>query len=499
MSNYILEMREIKKAYGSTNVLKGVNFLLGRNEIHALIGENGAGKSTLMNILGGIVSLDEGEITIDDQKVSIDSPHEANALGISFIHQELNLVNDLTVYENLFLGNEITLHGLVDKKTMCEKTTEVLKRLHINLDPCTMVKDLDASYKQVVEIARSLLMNARVIIMDEPTTSLNETEINYVFQVMKVLKNNGVSIIFISHKLTEVLTICDSYSVLRDGCLVTEGKVDGRVTEIDLACSMVGREIGINKVYCPRVMGEIVLEVQDLSYEREFRNINFQLRKGEIAGFTGLLGDGRSELFSTIFGCKEWYEGRILINGKEVKMTGTDKAVAQRIGYIPRNRKENGIIKDLSILHNISIATLKACCRWGIIDGPQETAISNKHINEFKIKLASANDLITSLSGGNQQKVILAKWIEAKPDILIFDNPTQGVDIGAKIEIYQIIMKLAEEGICIVILSSEAQEVLKLCDKIYVMYHGAIRSVLDRCEIEIDEEKIMISATGGQL
>lgn len=505
MTDCVLEMKGIRKAFDASQALKNVDFALKKGEIHALIGENGAGKTTLMNILGGVVSADVGQIFINGCEVVIHSPADSKANGIAFIHQELNLVNDLTIYENMFLGSEILKHGVIDAREMSLQTEAVLKRMNVTLNPKSLVKELDASYKQVVEIARALRQNSNVIIMDEPTTSLTEVEIQKVFKIMVALKNEGVSIVFISHKLKEVIAICDSFTVLCDGEVVANGQIseynNGEickvVSEIDLAKHMVGKDVLSTNYYRTRPIGDTVIETEGLSYKREFANVSFQIRKGEIVGFAGLLGDGRCELFECIFGCRKGYQGKVRLHGQEIKLRNTSIARKAGLGYVPRNRKENAIIKDMSILHNASIVTLSSYSRFGFINRKREYSACLKNARDLNIKYAKLGNLITSLSGGNQQKVVLAKWLDAMPEILIFDNPTQGVDVGAKNEIYNIIMQLAERGMSIVVLSSEASEIIKICDRVYVMYHGEIQGELERKDMT--EENMMILATGGQI
>ena len=491
-----LSMIGIKKSFGANNVLRGVDFAVGDGEIRALIGENGAGKSTLMNILGGVLQPNAGEIRVDGKTVTFAEPRDSMDAGIAFIHQELNLVNDLNIYENLCLGRELKKRGKLDRKAMIEQSREVLGQLNVELDPTAPLSSLDASYKQIVEIARALLFKARTIIMDEPTTSLTEVEIERVFNMMRTVKQSGVSMVFISHKLGEILTICDSFTVLRDGEVAQQGSVEG-VTERDLARWMVGHEVRTEKLQRKMNLGKEVLRVEGLSRERAFENVSFSLRSGEILGFTGLLGDGRSELFQAVFGVTPDFTGSVYVDGKPVKFNSTTKAFMAGIGYVPRNRKENGIIKDMSVLENASVVTYSRFNRLGWIDHDTVRSNMQKHVKELSIKVDDVDLPITSLSGGNQQKVVLAKWLSAEPKVLIFDNPTQGVDVGAKEDIYDIILRLAEQGVAIVILSSEAQEIIRLCDRALVMYHGQVRGELD--DSQLDEHTIMLLATGGTL
>lgn len=489
-----LKMRNITKSFGANDVLKQIDFTLSGGEIVALLGENGAGKSTLMNILGGVLQADSGMISIDGKPVEFHSPVESLNAGIAFIHQELNLVNDLAVYENMFIGRELKKHGLLDAKTMCAKCSEIFDRMDIKLDPRTMVRELDASYKQIVEIARALLMDASIIIMDEPTTSLTEPEIERVFEMMRTLRSQGVGMVFISHKLKEVMTICDSYTVLRDGNMVASGAV--KDTNVDeLARHMVGHDVRTESLRTERELGEVVLSTHQLSQPGSFENISFSLRAGEILGFTGLLGDGRSELFQAIFGSGGKYSGTISVSGTETAIHSTGKAMSLGIGYVPRNRKENGIIKDMNILENGSIITWEENRKGPLLDWKKIRKAFDLQVKNLKIKMDSDKNPIGSLSGGNQQKVVLAKWLNANPKVLIFDNPTQGVDVGAKEDIYDIILQLAANGVAIVILSSEAQEIIRLCDRTYVMYHGTVQGQLSADEM--NEQEIMRLATGG--
>lgn len=490
-----LEMNGITKSFGANNVLQGIDFSLSGGEICALLGENGAGKSTLMNILGGVLQADQGSISIDGQKVEFATPLDSLNAGVGFIHQELNLINDLAVYENMFISREIRKkNGLLDIAAMCRETQKVFERIEVDIDPRTMVRDLDASYKQIVEIARALMMNAKMIIMDEPTTSLTEPEIEHVFDMMRKLKKQGVGIVFISHKLREVMEFCDRYTVLRDGQLVAQGKVcETSINE--LAKYMVGHEVrteSLQREYTPK---EEVLRLEHLSLEKKFEDITLDVKKGEILGVTGLLGDGRTEVFQTVFGCYPEYTGSIRVDGTETKISGVQQAMKLGIGYVPRDRKENGIIKDMNIIENASIAVLPKLTQHGLIDVKRQKKDFADFIKDLKIKLGKETDLIGSLSGGNQQKVVLAKWLMTNPKVLILDNPTQGVDVGAKEDIYNIILELAKKDIGIIILSSEAQEIIRICNRAIVMYHGKMQGELTA--EEMTEEIIMRLATGG--
>ena len=491
-----LEMRGICKSFGANDVLKQVDFSLKGGEICALLGENGAGKSTLMNILGGVLPADRGEIFIDGTPVHFHTPADSLHAGVAFIHQELSLINDLAIYENMFIGRELkTKSGFLDAKTMIQKTQEVFDRLDLTLDPRAMVRDLDASYKQIVEISRAMMMQASLIIMDEPTTSLTDPEIERVFDMMRMLKKQNVAIIFISHKLKEVMEICDRYTVLRDGNMVASGPVSEVTTE-DLARFMVGHDVRTENLRQSRELGKEILRGEHMEDGAHFHDISFSVRAGEVLGVTGLLGDGRSELFQAVFGSGGKYTGQIYLEGNPVRIHSTQQAVALGIGYVPRDRKENGIIKDMNILENGSIVTWPRFSKWGWISWSQVKAAFQRQAERLKIKMDDENHPIGSLSGGNQQKVVLAKWLNAEPKLLIFDNPTQGVDVGAKEDIYDTILELAHQGIAVVVLSSEAQEIIRICDRTLVLYHGKVQGEL--AGDAMTDQEIMRLATGGE-
>ncbi len=490
-----LSMEKIYKSFGSNRVLHGVDFTLGSGEICALLGENGAGKSTLMNILGGVLPADEGTIRLDGKEVRFGNPVDSLDAGVGFIHQELNLINDLTIYENLFLTHLPKKGVFLDAEGMQQKTRELFQRMNLDLDPGTMVRDLDASYKQIVEISRALMQDASIIIMDEPTTSLTDPEIQRVFAMMRTLKEQGVGIIFISHKLGEVMEICDRYTVLRDGNMVAAGAVKDTSPK-ELAAHMVGHEVRSNMLKRDQNYGPEMLRLENLSNGVNFHDISLAVRAGEVLGVTGLLGDGRSELFQTVFGAMERKAtGQILLEGKPIRISNTHQALNAGIAYLPRNRKENAILKDMSILDNGSIVFLPKIKKKLFIDESRQKELFRQQREGLQIKMGDMEDLITSLSGGNQQKVVLAKWLMADPKVLILDNPTQGVDVGAKEEIYTIIHRLAEQGVAIIVLSSEAQEIIRICDRSLVLFHGRQAGMVEGDAM--NEQNIMYLATGG--
>jgi ribose transport system ATP-binding protein len=493
----IIKMEEITKSFGSNEVLKQVTFTIEGGDICALLGENGAGKSTLMNILGGVHQMDSGTISIDGEQVEFSHPKQSQEAGIAFIHQELNLINDLPIYENMFLGRELlTKRGRLDLEKMYQETLKMFQKMKIDLDPNTMVRDLDSSYKQIVEICRAMMANASIIIMDEPTTSLTDQETERMFEMMKTLRDHQVGIIFISHKLNEVMQVCNRYVVLRDGHLVADGNVS-EVTIPNLAHLMVGHEVRSESLRRKKLLGDEILRVEGITSVPFFKNIHFSIKAGEIVGVTGLLGDGRSELFQSIFGANQITSGQMFLHGKLVKITSPAQALEEGIAYLPRNRKENAILKDMDIFENASIVTWPTFAKHGVINIKEHEKTFAEQRNALKLKMGNLTDNITSLSGGNQQKVVLAKWLAANPKLLILDNPTQGVDVGAKEDIYDIILQLAEQNIAIVVLSSEAQEIMRVCDRSLVMYHGVIQGEVTG--EKMNEHNIMTLATGGQL
>ncbi len=491
-----LNIKGISKSFGAGNVLDAVDFEISGGEICALLGENGAGKSTLMNILGGILTADAGEILLDNKKVTFASPAESQKAGIAFIHQELNLINDLTVYENMFLGDFPKIGPFIDKKQMIGKTAALFEKLGITISPTQMVSELDASYKQMVEIARALMTDASVIIMDEPTASLTGAEIERVFTIMRTLKERGIAMIFISHKLDEVMQICDRYTVLRNGKAVNSGLI-ADVSAEELASFMVGHSLGVENACSPAGYGGEMLRLEALTDGVDFVDISLSVKSGEVLGITGLLGDKRSEIFGTVFGIYGGkYAGKIILDGKEIHPSAPHEALSEGIAYLPKNRKENAIIPDMTILDNGTVVTLKEYCRLGFLSKAKQKKVLDKQVKDLQIKMSNEENLITTLSGGNQQKVVLAKWLISNPKVLILDNPTQGVDVGAKEEIYAIVKALAESGMAIIVLTSEGQEIMRICDRAIVLRHGRIAAQVSG--EEMNEKNMMIYATGAR-
>ena len=492
-----LEMKNIYKSFDAVKAVQDVSLSVGDSEIHGLLGENGAGKSTLMNVLGGILRPDSGQILIDGEEYSHLTPVRSAHAGIRFIHQELNLVNDLKVYENLFLHNELTLGGVVlKKKEMIKRSEEVLKRMKLDIDPMTFVRDLDTSRKQLVEIARALLFECKLIIMDEPTTALTNEEINNLFEIMRGLKSHGISCIYISHKMPELFSICDRYTVMRDGKFVASGNFSD-IDEQKATEMLVGRSLSDEVVEKSNKVDkdDIVLDVQDLSCHDHFHNISFSLCRGEIVAVTGLFGDGRGELSECLFGARKTSGGRIMLNGKEIQSASIIKVMKSGMSMVPRNRKERSILKDLSIRDNLSMAYFTSKHKNIYVSNREERSRYEGSRRSTNIKAAGPDHPITSLSGGNQQKVVFSRWFGLDSDVYILDNPTQGIDVGAKFEIYQLITRLAEEGKSVLVFSSEYPEIHKIADRCLVMYKGEINKEFSRSEL--NELDVMYYATGS--
>ena len=492
-----IEMRGINKSFGSNQVLKDAGFLLKDGEVHALMGENGAGKSTLMKILTGVYTKDAGTILVDGVEVNYKNPQEAEKAGIVFIYQEINSLFDLTVEENLFMGKEITKgFGICDKKAMRAKAQEVMDRLGVSIPIDAVMGDLSVGQQQMVEICKALMVDAKVLIMDEPTAALTQSETEVLFEVMKGLVEKGVSIVYISHRMEEIFELCDRITILRDGSYIgTEYIKD--ITMDDIVKMMIGREIGERFPQRDVTLGEEVIRVENLSHPRYFKDVNFSVRAGEVLGVSGLMGAGRTEIMHAIFGNMEGATGKIFIDGKEVSITNPREAIAAGIGFITEDRKTEGLLLEKPISDNIEVANLKKVSIRNILNPKKQIELVKKGIEEFRIKCFGPHHECHNLSGGNQQKVVLAKWIYTEPKILILDEPTRGVDIGAKKEIYSVINDLAAKGVAVILVSSELPEVLGMSDRIMVVHEGHVTGIIDAATA--DQEKVMTLATGGSL
>lgn len=492
-----IEMTGIMKSFGTNQVLDNAGFFLRDGEVHALMGENGAGKSTLMKILTGVYTRDGGIVKVNGQEVNYSNPQEAEAAGIVFIYQELNVMFDLTVEENLFMGKEITKgFGICDKKAMRAKAEEVLERMGVSIPVDTVMSDLSVGQQQMIEICKALLVDAKVIIMDEPTAALTQSETAALFEVIENLKKRGVSIVYISHRMEEIFELCDRITVLRDGQYIDTCEIKD-ITMDDVVKMMIGREIGERYPSRNHSVGKTVFEVKGLSRKGAFNDVSFTVGAGEVLGVSGLMGAGRTEIMQAIFGYLPADSGEILIDGQPVKIKNPMDAMKAGIGFITEDRKVEGLMLDKTIRENIALANLGTISGSGVVSKAREKSLISRGIEEFKIRCFGTEHECGNLSGGNQQKVVLAKWIYTEPKILILDEPTRGVDIGAKKEIYNVINDMARKGVAIIMVSSELPEILGMSDRVMVVREGDVRGILN---IEnASQESIMTLATGGTL
>lgn len=492
-----IEMSGIMKSFGGNTVLNNAGFQLKSGEVHALMGENGAGKSTLMKILTGVYTKDGGTILVDGKEVEYKSAKEAENAGIVFIHQELNVLFDLTVEENMFLGKEIkNKFGVCKTKEMRAKVKEILDRLGVQISPTERMDRLSVGQQQMIEIAKALMVDAKVLIMDEPTAALTQRETEVLFEVIQSLREKGVSIVYISHRMEEIFELCDRITILRDGVYIGTENI-AEITMNDVVKMMIGREIGERYPVRDCKIGKTMFEVQNLTLENTFENISFSVKEGEILGVSGLMGAGRTEIMNSIFGSLPYTSGKIMIDGKELKKISPSVAMKHGIGFITEDRKVEGLLLDKDIKTNIALANLSRISKNGILKKKKEKELVQNGIKELNIKCFDANHICEKLSGGNQQKVVFAKWVYTNPKLLILDEPTRGVDIGAKKEIYQIMNDLAKKGVAIIMVSSELPEILGMSDRVLVIHEGKVGGILKK--EEASEEKIMTLATGGTL
>ncbi|HEL0677978.1 TPA: sugar ABC transporter ATP-binding protein [Streptococcus equi subsp. zooepidemicus] len=490
-----IEMTAISKSFGTNKVLEKIDLVLHSGQVHALMGENGAGKSTLMNILTGLFPASSGTIVIDGVEKQFSNPQEAEAFGISFIHQEMNTWPDMTVLDNLFLGREIKgTFGLLDQKAMKEKAKRAFDRLGISIPLDLPIGSLSVGQQQMIEIAKSLLSEVSLLVMDEPTAALTDRETESLFQMIASLKKEGVGIVYISHRMEEIFRVTDLITVMRDG-IVVDTKPTAETNPAELVKKMVGRDIDDYYPAKAAELGELVFEVENLSGEC-FKDISFQVRRGEILGFSGLMGAGRTEVMRAIFALDKRTAGRIRLNGQDIQVTNPVQAIRAGIGFLTEDRKEEGLILDFSIKDNMTLPSHKDFSKNGFFDDKTSRDFVQKMIDRLRIKSGRPEMVVGNLSGGNQQKVVLAKWIGIAPKVLILDEPTRGVDVGAKREIYQLMNELAERGVPIVLVSSDLPEVLGVSDRIVVMHEGRITGELSRGEAT--QEKVMQLATGGK-
>ncbi|MDU5085788.1 MAG: sugar ABC transporter ATP-binding protein [Anaerococcus vaginalis] len=491
-----IEMKDIYKSFGKNNVLKGVDFTLNDGEIHALVGENGAGKSTLMNILSGVLSKDKGEILIDGKEVDISDTNVAKKYGISFIHQELSDWPELTVMDNIFMNNEIKNGIFLDKAKMRKKCIELLERFDLDINPKTKVSELSVGQRQMMEIAKANLNKVNVLILDEPTSALTNNEIDKLFKLIKRLRDKNVSMIYISHRMEEIFSLTNKITVMRDGKSVSVMDTN-KTDEREVVSYMVGRDIGDFYPEMDAEISDVKIELKNFNREGFFKDINIKAKKGEVLGISGLMGAGRTEIMRSVFGLDPKDSGEVFIDGKKIEIKNPADAIKNKIGFVTENRQEEGLILDESIRENISLLNFDKFSKNSFIDKAKEKNLSDNLVDSFKVKTQSSESKISDLSGGNQQKVVFAKWYAIGPEILILDEPTKGVDVGAKREIYDLIKELTKKAVSIILISSDLPELISLSNRIYVIHEGKIQGEL--LKKDASQEKIMTLATGGRL
>ena len=498
MSEYVLEMRDIVKRFPGVLAVDRGQLTLRPGEVHCLVGENGAGKSTLMKVLAGAIPMDSGEIRLSGEPASITSPHQAQQLGISMIYQEFNLSPFLSVAENIFLGREPRLGKtpFINWSKMYRDARELLGRVRTDLDVRRPINECSVAQQQVVEIAKALSFRSKVIVMDEPSATLTERELTALFDLIRGLKKDGIGMIYISHRLEEIFEIGDRVTVMRDGQYIGTNDV-AEVRRENIIHMMVGREL---KDEFPKEQferGEEVLRVEGLGIAGAFQDLSFSLHKGEIIGLTGLVGAGRTEVARAIFGADRLQTGQIFLDKHPVTVSSPQDAIRQGIGLLTEDRKTQGLVLGMTVRENTTLANLDALVKFFFVDRARERQVTLKYVDDLRIKTPTIEQATQNLSGGNQQKVVLAKWLFTGCRVLIFDEPTRGIDVGAKVEIYKLMNELVRNGVCILMISSELPEVLGMCDRILVMHEGRLAGELTRAEA--DQERIMRLATGETL
>jgi inositol transport system ATP-binding protein len=489
----ILEAKGITKSFTGIRVLNNVDFELQRGEIHAIVGENGAGKSTLMKILMGEYRPDSGETFLDGKPEQIHSPAQALALGIAMVHQELNYMPYMSVADYMYLGREPRAWFFLKKNAKLELTKKQLENIRLEVDPNTKMGELSVSDIQMIEIAKVISYGSKIVILDEPTSSLSETEVDRLFEILNLLKASGVSVIYISHRLEELNRIADKVTILRDGDMVLTEKLINIKRE-DIVNKMVGREIEEIFPEMNTDIDDVLLAVKGLTREGEFENISFDVRRGEIVGLAGLVGAGRTEIVTAIYGEKKLDSGEVHVKGKSVKIRNSRQAVREKIAFVSEDRKLFGLNLIGSVKDNIALVILRQLSRYGLLDRGKISKRTGTMMEKLQIKARSPEQFVESLSGGNQQKVVLAKWLLTEPEIFIMDEPTRGIDVGAKSEVYKLMNSLAREGKAIILISSELPEVVRLCNRVIVLHEGKITGELERDEIT--QESIMLLASG---
>ncbi len=490
----VLRMSKIKKSFAGVHALKGVDFDLELGECHGVCGENGAGKSTLIKVLGGAHMADSGDIFLDEAKISITDPVNSQHQGIAIIYQEFNLIPEMSVAENIFLGRELLSKGLVDHKAQHEKAVELFKRIGLEINPSELCRDLTVAQQQTVEIAKALSINARIIVMDEPSAALTNQEVTALFNIIKDLKRKGISIIYISHRLDEIFEICDRVTVMRDGEYIGTEKVKD-INKERLIEMMVGRSLENEFPKQKAPLREEVLRVEHLNRADAVKDVSFKIRGGEVLGFSGLVGAGRTETMRIIFGADHKDNGEIYIRGNKVEINSPRKALEHRICLLTEDRKGQGLILVHSVRENFGLPNLDTFAPKLFVNSRKEREALAKFVTSLQIKIPHQEELAANLSGGNQQKVVLAKWLQKNCDIIIFDEPTRGIDVGAKYEIYLLINHLASEGKAIIMVSSELPEILGMSDRIIVMHEGSIKGEITNVAHATQEQILTLAIT----
>jgi len=496
-TNDFLRMEGISKSFPGVQALQDVNFEVCRGEIHALVGENGAGKSTLMKILTGAQMPDEGQITLRGQRIAINSPSDSQELGISMIHQELSLIPYLSVGKNVYLGREPQRRfpGIIDWKTLYLQTQDLLDRLNLDVSARAEVSDLSIAQQQMVEVAKALSIEADLIAMDEPTSSLTDKETEILFDVMKRLREQGVAIIFITHRLEEVFEVSDRITILRDGHHISTSHT-ADLSQSKVVQMMVGRELGEMYPYSETEQRSVALTVSDLEDGLELHGVSFELHGGEILGVAGLIGAGRTALAETLFGLRRATAGEIKIAGKPVKLHSAKSAIKHSLGFVPEDRKQQGLFLNMAVRENITMSSTNLVSNFGFLSAVKANALAGEYVDKLDIRTPGLRQRVRNLSGGNQQKVVIARWLTLKPQVLVLDEPTRGVDVGAKAEIHGLMRQLAQDGVAVLMISSDLPEVIGVSDRIIVMHEGRVTGRFHRDDAR--QDVIMHAATGGE-
>ncbi|MGI6012609.1 MAG: sugar ABC transporter ATP-binding protein [Ruminococcus sp.] len=499
LNDVVVELKDIKKFFPGVTALKNMSIQLRKGEVHGLIGENGAGKSTLIKVLTGVYKPDGGSIMVNGETKVFQNPNDARAAGISCVYQELNIVTELSVTDNMFMGNYVKKKsGFLDYTYMNRKVEEIMEGMNQSVDPNTLCVELGMGIRQMIEIGKAILLEAQVLILDEPTSSLGEKEVQELFRTIRVLKDKGIAILFVSHKLEELFEICDLVTVMRDAEHIITAPIH-EMTKDKLIMHMVGRTM--NNMYPAKQSnpGDVALEVKNLTRYGSFENVSFTARHGEIIGFSGLVGAGRTEVFRCIFGVDPLDSGEIYVNGKKTDIRGTRDAIAAGMAYVSEDRKGQGLVLEETVSRNLSLVNLKKFVKGLLINDKEVKKQADETVEALKIKTPSVEAQVVNLSGGNQQKVVIGKWLNTNSSIYIFDEPTRGIDVGAKLEVYHVMNRLASEEKCVVMISSELPEILGMCDRVIVMRTGKIMGEIQRDETYFNQEDIMKAAWGGKL